>query len=83
MFELPTYSQYKAQVDLLVERGELSVEDGIILLCVFRNHLEGNSTHVNYLMSATGLDWKRINHRLNSLTMKGGIRKLDKSWYSL
>ncbi len=83
MVELPTYSQYKAQVDLMVSRDELLVEDGIILLCVFKNHLSGNPTHINYLMQATGLNWKNINYRLNSLTMKGGIRKIDKSWYTL
>ena len=83
MVELPTYSAYKAQVDLLVERDELLLEDGIILLCVFRNHLAGNQTNVKYLMSATGLDWKKINYRLNSLTLKGGIRKVDKYWYTL
>lgn len=83
MVELPTYYDYKRQVDTLVTRGELQLEDGVILCCVFRNHLEGHQTHVNYLMAATGLNWTKINHRLNSLTLKGGIRKVDKSWYCL
>ena len=83
MVALPTYADYKAQVDDLVSRDELLVEDGIIMLSVFRNHLEDKSSHVKHLMQVTGLDWRKINYRLNSLTLKGGIKKIDKYWYTL
>jgi len=83
MIELPTYGQYKTQVDHLVSRGELTTEQGVVLISVFRNHLSGNPTHINYLMQATGLDWKPINWLLNGLVMKGGIRKIDKYYYTI
>jgi len=80
---LPTYSQYKHQVDTMIASGQLTVDQGIILTSVFRNHLAGNWTNINYLMAATGLDWKNINWILNGLVQKGAIQKIDKKWYTL
>ena len=81
--ELPTYSQYKHQVDTLINQGQLTVEQGIVLTSIFRNHLAGHYTHVNYLISATGLEWKQINWLLNGLVLKGACRKIEKYWYTL
>ena len=81
--ELPTYEQYKAQVDQMVNAGSLTTEQAIILISVFRNYLSGNQTNINYLMNATGLGWKEINWKLNGLVQKGAIRKIDKKWYTI
>jgi sRNA-binding regulator protein Hfq len=81
--QLPTYSQYKHQVDTLIDSGTLTVEQGIILTSVFRNHVEGHWTNVNYLIAATGLNWKKIHYLINGLVLKGAIRKIEKNWYTL
>ena len=39
MEDLPTFSEYKAQVDALVSRGELSLEQGILLCQCFKAYL--------------------------------------------
>lgn len=80
---LPTLEEYKATVDNMVASNKLSIEEAIILLSVFKNHLNGNQTHTNYLLAATGLRWKELNWTLNGLVQKGGIRKIDKYWYTL
>lgn len=81
MEDYPTFAEYKAQVDLLVTRNELTTEQGIILLRCFNATLEGHPVHVNYLMSCTGLCWKRINYTLNGLVLKGAIRKIEDKFY--
>jgi len=74
----PNYNEYKAQVDRMVNSNELTTDQGIVLTSVYRNFLEGNQTHVNYLIQATGLNWKSINWLLNGLVQRGAIKKYDK-----
>ncbi len=81
MEDLPTYYEYKAHVDLLVTRNELTMEQAIILLSCFKATLQESPVHVNYLMAATGLDWKRINYVLNGLILKRGIKRIEEKYY--
>lgn len=74
----PNYNEYKAQVDHMVNSNELTTDQGIVLTSVYRNFLEGNQTHVNYLMQATGLNWKSINWLCNGLVQRGAIKKYEK-----
>lgn len=74
----PNYNEYKAQVDHMVNSNELTTDQGIVLTSVYRNFLEGNQTHVNYLMQATGLNWKSINWLCNGLVIRGAIKKYEK-----
>ena len=80
---LPTIEEYKATVDNMVASKKLSIEEAIILLSVFHNYSNGNQTHTNYLLAATNLRWRELNWTLNGLVQKGGIRKIDKYWYTL
>jgi len=74
----PTYTEYKAQVDHMVESKELTIEQSIVLTSVYRNWLEGNQTHVNYLMQATNTSWTEINWICNGLVQRGAIKKYEK-----
>lgn len=74
----PNYNEYKAQVDHMVNSNELTTDQGIVLTSVYRNFLEGNQTHVKYLMQATGLNWKSINWLCNGLVIRGAIKKYEK-----
>ena len=80
---LPTYEQYKAQVDILVDSGKLTSEQAIILISVYRNHLSGRPTNINYLMRMTGCNWRHIHWQLNGLVQRGAIRKIDQKWYQI
>lgn len=80
---LPSYQDYMAKVEELIDRGELTVEQGIILRVCFKARLNESPVHVNYLIQATGLGWKEINWTLNGLVLKGAIRKFEKKWYSV
>ena len=82
MTDLPTIEEYKRVIDTHVSHETLTVDQGIILLTVFKNHLEGLQTHVNQLMSNTGLNWKNINWVLNGLVQRNAIRKNEK-YYTL
>ena len=81
MEDLPTYYEYKVHVDLLVTRNELTMEQAIILLSCFKATLQESPVHVNYLMAATGLDYKRINYVLNGLVLKRGIKRIEEKYY--
>ena len=81
MEDYPTYSEYKAHVDLLVTRNELTMSQAIILLSCFKATLQESPVHVNYLMAATGLDYKRINYVLNGLVLKRGIKRIEEKYY--
>ena len=81
MEDLPTYYDYKVQVDLLVARAELTIEQAIILLRCFNATLEGSPCHINYLMACSGLDWKKINYTLNGLVQRGSIRRIAEKYY--
>lgn len=83
IMELPTYWQYKSQVDTLIHSKELTVDQGIIITSIYRNFLEGHQTNINYLMMATSLGWKEINWVLNGLVQRGAITKIDKKWYTI
>jgi len=81
MEDYPTYNEYKAHVDLLVTRNELTMSQAIILLSCFKATLQESPVHVNYLMAATGLDYKRINYVLNGLVLKRGIKRIEEKYY--
>ena len=81
MEDLPTFAQYKAQIDHMVATDQLSVEQGILLCQCFKATLSETPVHVNYLMSATSLNWKNINYLLNGLVMRKAIRKIEQKYY--
>ena len=74
----PTYTEYKAQIDHMVESNKLTVDQGIVLTSVYRNYSEGTQTHINYLMNVTGLNWKSINWICNGLVQRGAIKRFEK-----
>ena len=81
MEDLPTFAQYKAQIDHMVDTDQLSLEQGILLLQCFKATLNEAPVHINYLMSATSLNWKNINYLLNGLVQRGAIRKIEQKYY--
>lgn len=81
MHDLPTYSQYKHEIDLRINSGEITDEQGIILMHCFRATLVNTPVHINYLMQSSGLNWKRANAVLNGLVMRGAIRKIEQKYY--
>lgn len=83
MEDLPTYWEYKAQVDSLVSSGQLTTEQAIILLSCFNATLNGAPVHINYLMHATGLGWKPINWTVNGLVQRGAIKKIEQKYYMI
>jgi predicted transcriptional regulator len=80
---LPDYKVYKDLVELEVSRGKLDVDQAVLLLAIYRNHLRGKPTNIRVLMNEANLNWKMVNAKLNGLVMKGGCKKIDKYWYSL
>lgn len=78
---LPSYQDYMAKVNELIDNGELTVEQGIILRNCFKARMNDAPVHVNYLIAATGLNWKEINWMLNGLVLRGAIRRFEKKWY--
>lgn len=81
MEDYPTYFEYKAQVDRMVNSNELSVEQAIILLRCFNATLNNTPVHINHLMDASGLGWKQVNWTLNGLVQRGAIRKIEQKYY--
>ena len=77
----PSFNEYMAEVNRLVDKGDLTVEQGVILRCCYKARVNGAPVHVNYLMAATGLNWKEINYMLNGLVLRGAIKKVEKKWY--
>lgn len=81
MEDLPNYFEYKAQVDTLVSRGELTIEQGILLLRCFNATLDNTPVHINQLMQVSGLGWKEVNWTLNGLVQRRAIRKIEEKYY--
>ena len=79
----PTYKQYKTQVNNLVTSKELSVEQAILLLSIYKGFLEGSPVHINYLMQRSGLGWKEANWTLNGLVQRKAIKIVEKKWYTI
>tara|TARA_R110000782_G_scaffold196806_1_gene286072 strand:- start:2285 stop:2536 length:252 start_codon:yes stop_codon:yes gene_type:complete len=81
MEDAPTYWEYKAQVDTLLSRNELTVEQAIVLLRCYNATLDQTPVHVNYLMSITSLNWQKINYLLNGLVIRGAIKRIEEKYY--
>lgn len=81
--DMPTYKQYKDLVELEVTRGKLDVDQAVLLLAIYRNHLRGKQSNIRMLMAEANLNWKMVNAKLNGLVMRGACKKIDKYWYSL
>ena len=81
--ELPTVAEYKMALDHHVDQGDIDVNQAVILLTAFTNHLRGKNTHIKAFMDRTGLDWRHVNYRLNGLVQRGALKKIDKYWYGL
>ena len=79
----PTYEQYKALVDNHIASGNLDESQAIILLKTYQKSLEGSPVNINFLMSISGLNYKRINWTLNGLVLRKAIKKIDKQWYTI
>lgn len=81
MEDLPTYYEYSAQVNAMVSRGELSLEQSILLCTCYKATLNESPIHINFLMQVSGLNWKEINWTLNGLVQKGAIRRIEEKYY--
>ncbi len=81
MEDYPTYFEYKAQVDHMVNSNELTVEQAILLLRCFNATLNNTPVHINQLMHVSGLCWKKVNWTLNGLVQRGAIRKIEQKYY--
>ena len=79
--QLPSIEDYNAHTNDLVNSNDLTLEQAIILQICYRRTLEGLPTHINFLMQATGLDWKAANWTLNGLVMRGALTRPQPKWY--
>ena len=77
MEDLPTYWEYKAQVDRMVESDQLTVEQAVILLRCFNATLQHTPVHINQLMHISSLNWTKVNYLINGLIQRGAIRKIE------
>lgn len=77
----PSYDEYMRVVNRMVDNKELTVEQGVILRCCYKARMNGAPVHVNYLIQATGLNWREINNTLNGLVLRGAIKRIEKKWY--
>ena len=68
MEDLPTYNEYKAQVNHMVDSGKLSLEQGILLCRCFKATLDESPVHINYLMQLANMSWKEISWTLNGFS---------------
>ena len=80
---LPTIKEYKNKVDQMVNAGELTIEQSIVLSTTYKLSLTGKPVNVKYLMQLTDLGWKEINWLLNGLVQKGAMKKIDKYFYTI
>lgn len=71
----PSYQDYAQVVN---DRQDLTVEQKIILIQTYALWLQGKSAHTHFLMQVTNCSWKTINYLLNSLVLKGALKKVDK-----
>lgn len=83
MQNLPNYEQYKTMVELYVEKGKLDLEQAVMLLTIYRNHLNNKPTNIRVLMDQANLNWQMTNAKLNGLVIKGACKKIDKYWYAI
>tara|TARA_R110000868_G_scaffold216760_2_gene466928 strand:- start:99 stop:380 length:282 start_codon:yes stop_codon:yes gene_type:complete len=81
MEDYPSYAEYKYQIDAMVSRGELSLEQSILLCTCFKATLNESPVHINFLMQVSGLNWKEVNWTLNGLVLKGAIRRIEEKYY--
>ena len=81
MEDLPTYNEYKAQVNHMVDSGKLSLEQGILLCRCFKATLDESPVHINYLMQLANMSWKEISWTLNGLVQRGAIRRIEEKYY--
>ena len=81
MEDLPTYTQYKAQVNHMVDSGKLSLEQGILLCRCFKATLDESPVHINYLMQLANMSWKEISWTLNGLVQRGALRRIEEKYY--
>lgn len=70
-------------VELEVTRGKLDLDQAVLLLSIYRNHLRGKPSSIKALMNDANLNWKMVNAKLNGLVLRGACKKIDKYWYSL
>mgnify|MGYP003333768123 CR=1 FL=1 len=80
---LPTVAEYKVALDHHVDMGDITVDQGVILLTAYVNHLSGRKTHVKAFMDRTGLDWRNVHYQINGLVQRGALKKDDKYWYGI
>ena len=76
----PPYHEYMAAVNKMIANKELTVEQGVILRCCYKARMNGAPVHVNYLIQATGLNWRDISSTLNGLVLRGAIKRIEKKW---
>ena len=81
MEDYPTYYEYCAQVNDMVSRGKLSLEQSVLLATCFRATLNESPVHINFLMQVSGLNYKEICWTLNGLVLKGAIRRIETKFY--
>ena len=81
MEDYPTYIEYSAQVNAMVSRDELSLEQSILLCTCYKATLNESPIHINFLMQVSGLNWKEVNWNLNGLVLKGAIKRIEEKYY--
>ena len=81
--QLPTVAEYKAALDHYVDTEVLTVDQAVILLVSFTNHVSGRRTHVKQMMDHTSLNWQNVHYQINGLVQRGALKKFDKYWYGI
>ena len=81
MEDLPSYAEYSAQVNHMVDSKGLTIEQGILLCTCYKATLNEAPIHINYLMQVSSLNWKEINWTLNGLVQRGAIRRIEEKYY--
>ena len=83
MEDLPSFADYKAQVNHMVDSKGLTIEQGILLCTCYKATLNESPIHINYLMQVSSLNWKEVNASLNGLVLRGAIRRVEEKYYMI
>lgn len=83
LVQLPPFDAYMAKVAELVEAGQFSHTQLIILRICYKATRAQAPKHFNYLQKATSQSKEDLKWELNDLLRLGAIRQTEPNWYML
>ena len=83
LVDLPPFNAFMSKVAELVEAGQFSHTQLIILRICYKATKAGAPKHFNYLLKATAQTKEDLKWELNDLLKLGAIKQTQPNWYML